>query len=516
MINLYGQEEEEEELRHRMGKRFKSITSKGKECLFNFFSDFSNWKEDETQQLVEAQVKLLRSLPIFPIYSSSSAVEFASITHQSYLAPTSADNKFLNETFFKVSSQNILLDNLGVKKLNDLEFYSLHVCPKLIKCSLEEIELSIGKFLEQFPKYLQEVDEDKKETWIKTFSTMSFMLNQQGDLARPIDLYDVGILSPSIQELLDDAMLPRKQVCASYANALSSLRLLGIKSELSPHGILEAAKRIEAQALGQGIKAKKRGMALLNFLDSEETLHGIFREISNDSIELLEDGEEYDHEKVVTLDSDSKECIYFNQLSSISWLPIETRKEIESDAALRPPTKIGSSSSLMLAAPKSSRLKANEWLRTAIMDIASSNIRSDLLNSYLGWNRPLPVDVLCVQLLSLSKMHSDHPKLSLYQQQLASIIPRMYAAITEEISSNTENKQIVTSMLSSQSIIWIGNTFLSSKQIAFEAPDNARPYLVCIFYDIIGTTNDNPHSHPQLSFNSRCVFLPIYYALKNC
>ena len=89
------------------------------------------------------------------------------------------------------------------------------------------------------------------------------------------------------------------------------------------------AKRTEAQALGQGTKAKKRGMTLLNFLDSEDALHGVFREISNDSIESLEDGEEHDHEKVVAVDSDSKEGVYFHQLSSTSWLPVETQKEIE-------------------------------------------------------------------------------------------------------------------------------------------------------------------------------------------
>ena len=495
MINLYGEGEEEEELRQRMKKRFKAITAEGKECFFSFFSDYSNWKDGNLAELDEAQAKLLRSLPIFPVYTSASSIEFSSITDKMYLPPTSADVKFLNESFFKVSKDIEILDNLGVKTLNDLEFYSSYVCPQLSNFSLEEIELSVGKFLEHFPKYLQEVGSEEKDVWVTKFSNMAFMLNQQDGMVRPADLYDPGILSPSIQEVLDEAMLPKKQLCTRYPNTLSSLRLLGIKSKLSPDGIIEAAKRIEAQKLGHGRKAKKRGMALLNFLDSDEVLNEIFREIgdndigidkikvqasTHESIELLEDDEkEEGSNNSFIYDSNSKVGMYFDQLVKIAWLPVENQKG--SDTTLRPPTKISSSSYVLLAAPESSRPKTDEWLCSASMDIVSSNIRSDLLIACLGWNHPISVNVLCTQLLSLSKAYSAHAKPSYYQQQLATTIPRLYASLTEQIKSNAENEELVTSMLSNQSepCVWVGNAFMSSKHIAFEAPENVRPYLVC-------------------------------------
>jgi hypothetical protein len=248
---------------------------------------------------------------------------------------------------------------------------------------------------------------------------------------RARDLYDPTELGTT--GILDGSMLPAKPFC--HIGALSSLRLLGLKTRLTASGVLESARSIETLArsdisthLDNHIEiVQKRALCLLGFLDKDETIQDLLDEQKEEddgsSCVSFEAAEETIEGQEVSLASEaSKDNWFLEELNSIAWLPVEQQRESGSTASL--PRKTHALSHAGIAAPNATRPKEDEWLCSSSMETLCTNLRSTTLTQCFGWQFPVPVAVIARQLLDLAQLHEENQKEQSFRAKLATVIPR--------------------------------------------------------------------------------------------
>jgi len=302
---------------------------------------------------------------------------------------------------------------------------------------------------------------------------------------KPKDLCDPD--SNELVNLLDDSMMPRIELIGP--RTLAGLQSLGLRSRLNCEGVLESARSIETSSasivncLGPAGKiVRKRSLALLQYLDSDDTMRELLNECRRrDQTDLIgEDVEPNEHKFSTSLNS--YEGRFIAELKEIAWLPIEMELKGDQTQECHPPKRTAVFK--CTASPIFSRPKSEEWLCSFSMEILSISVRSNYLLYFFGWNKNLPIIVIASQLLALSQLWNENENNS-YRQMLATIlaitVPRCYEILNNHMdTASIDDKEKLVIALQEKPWVWVGDQFVGTSQVAFDAPENARPYLFSI------------------------------------
>uniref|UniRef100_A0A7S2UD61 U-box domain-containing protein n=1 Tax=Attheya septentrionalis TaxID=420275 RepID=A0A7S2UD61_9STRA len=479
----------DEDLIRRVGLRCKFLSTKERDLLRGFLRD----PRHRDEAFDSESVRMLKALPIFRVYTrgDDKPVQCENLLTERFLPPTDFDPAFLDETFVHTTSQRDveLLELLGVRKIGLAAYFERWVCPRIIEgnVSPEVRDLAINKLLQQ-DLSSEMANNSNDVSWKEQLSEMQFIPNRNGDLVRARDLYDPTELGTT--GILDGSMLPAKPFC--HIGALSSLRLLGLKSRLTASGVLESARSIEALARSDTLThidnhiqiVQTRALCLLGFLDKDETIQELLDELEekdDDSrcVSFEEAEETIDGQELSLTSEESKNSWFLEELNAIAWLPVEQQRDSGSTAS--PPRKRHALSHVGIAAPNATRPKEDEWLCSSSMETLCTNLRSTTLTQCFGWQFPVPVAVIARQLLDLAQLHEENQKEQSFRAKLATVIPRCYEILNQHCESckDTDSNQ-VPEFLRGKPWIWVGSAFVSSDQVAFDCPETARPYLFCV------------------------------------
>jgi sacsin len=121
------------------------------------------------------------------------------------------------------------------------------------------------------------------------------------------------------------------------------------------------------------------------------------------------------------------------------------------------------------------------WLVSSTMRILDGECCSSHVQRKLGWLERPNVGVLAAQLIELSKAYScaksesDSNMKEILDAVLQREIPTLYSLMQEFLG--TEDLEILQSLLDGIQWVWIGDSFVSSKELAFDSPAKFQPYL---------------------------------------
>ena len=321
---------------------------------------------------------------------------------------------------------------------------------------------------------------------LNSFAAKAIVPNRRGDVSKANDLYDPQ--EASLVQLVDAAMLPSEEFC--LGGMLQSLRALGMRTVLSLDGVLESARRIEFEAKNLSIEEvpdivavdliRKRAFALLNFLDDESAMTEFLK---NDQVANNDDvSYEQDSREIEISVSTETSCV-IDELNDISWLPVEPYRDYstsESDS-FHPPRRYHKLSKVGFSTPRSTRPKSDEWLVSRSMDFLSTNLRTSVLANFFYWNKPPSIEVLARQLIALAEQSETLINSQGYKQTLSTVTSRIYESLDSNFSeSSSEQQEKALMILHEMPWIWVGDKFISTEQVAFDAPDNAKPYLYSV------------------------------------
>ena len=201
-----------------------------------------------------------------------------------------------------------------------------------------------------------------------------FVPNDRGELFTPSELYDPSV--HTLHDLLDDACFPAGRL--TMASSLATLRQLGLRSEMTPAGLLSSVQSVVRDAdEGNHAAAKTRAISLTRALRSM-----VHDEGSNKALNTV-----------------------LNRMKNMQWMPIQ-----QTSTCLFPlPWK--ADGSLSLAKPIDCRPKNDAWLCSASYFIVDDQVPIDLsascpiVASCFGWTTALPMNVLARQLRDIASVH---------------------------------------------------------------------------------------------------------------
>lgn len=475
---------DENELRKRIYLRFKNITDDKKVDLRKYFQSQRNMVSSPPGSDV---VKFIRLMPIFPTYLQMNSdlnersTELMDLAVKRYLPPSCADRTLLDCTFLNASSRSdheFLID-LGVTTMESIVFYESYLIPLIMSEDISDSlrTAAVSNLLMNITNTSRE--HDNPSEWLERISNYSFMPNQCNELMKPRDLYDPE--SNDLANLLDDSMMPSEQF-TGYGT-LSCLRSLGLRTRLTCDGVLDCARNIESVASHEqdfsglaGKNLRKRSLALLQYLDNDETMEELLRECTlKDNQDNNNQGSE-SSPKALVLRLDSHEGRFISELNEIKWLPVQIEKDENQNQDCLPPRR--DSFYKCVSSPKTTRPKSEEWLCSWKMEILSINLRSKYLFESFGWDKTLTITVLASQLLALSNSWETSTSTQAFRQVLATVIPRCYELLHSHLDpASLEERDKMLTALQNEAWVWVGDRFVTSSQVAFDAPENARPYL---------------------------------------
>jgi len=459
----------------RMAARFHYLNKSEKIKLRGFIRD------SDDIDLQNDEIDTLRSLPIFEVFDSGKKQRFSHLSVDSFLPPSCADLNHLDSRFVKATSRKdvAFLERIGVTTMNPREYYSVYLCSSLAQNLIDEANRTVA-----VTKLLQDTytfaEEDGGEALLDRMSIVAFVPNSHGSLVKPTDLYDPQ--ESGLIDLVDDSMLPASEL--RHTGVLQSLRAMGMKTKLSSDGIIESARKIEYEAKNLSIQedlvedkvhaVRKRATALLNFLDDENNIMKFLSEarVENNTIESgnIENGE-----IELTMNQDLGDMT--QELNSICWLPVE-RSPIGGRSEARPPKRDHQLSAVGISSPNASRPKSDEWICSSSSDILPFPIKSDTLIKLFKWNLPPKTSSVASQLIALAHLYDELQESQTLRQHLASVTSQIYEILNSGIeSSNMDEKEQVLILLQDAPWIWVGDNFVRTAQVAFNAPDNAKPFL---------------------------------------
>ena len=479
MVNSFPGQVADSDIVDRMKARFKYIDDAEIKVLRNFLRDSIE------SDLSPEEIMMLRTLPIFEVFHLGNKTSSSNLVGNAVLPPSCADKAHLDERFVRAGSRRDadFFAQIGVSTMSPQEYYVSYV-PNILSGRTLDVEKSSSLIIKMLQDTLRLSEEEGGEEFIRNLTVIKFVPNARNEFVRADELYDPQ--EAGLVYLVDESMLPATQL--RNASVLQSLRLLGMSSKLTGEGILESARQIELQAknltLGENIAdtdiaaLRQRAVALLNFLDDDDTITELLSWSQSDSGlaatgSISEgEGEEIEIESIATNNSNS----IVDELSSISWLPVERPSQSPSD--LDPPRRTHQLSIIGISSPKLTRTKVDEWLCSSSMDILSSNIKSDALLNLFKWNISPSVHVVSSQLIALSRLSQTNHESHMFQQQCSKVSSQIYEILDNHIDGlETDEKQRVLSVFQESAWIWVGDGFVKTSQVAFNAPEHAKPFL---------------------------------------
>ena len=472
MVNSFPSEMSNDDIVHRMNARFKYIGNSDRRKLRNFLRDSVD------NDLRNDEIRMLRALPLFEVFDLEHQSVFSHVGDECCLPPSCADRSHLDRRFVKAASRkdSDFFSRIEIATMSPQDYYANYVTSLLSKGALDA-ESNSNLIIKMLSDTLRLSEEENGQDYISRLTTLRFIPNSKGQLVRANELYDPQ--EAGLAQLVDESMLPSKHLRTGAL--LQSLRVLGMSSNLSIDGILESARQIELQskklllrepsiAEGDVDVIRKRATALLNFLDDDVTVKKFLAEsVEYSNLQTDESGTE------LLISDGGHDCI--KELCSIAWLPVERTIETK-PAGIHPPRRNHYLSFVGISSPDMTRGKADEWICSGSLDILSTNIKSEALIEIFKWNQAPSIDAVASQLVFLSEMKFNASDAHAYKQQTSKVTSQIYEILDKYLSESEEDEMLeVLGLFQEESWIWVGDRFVTPSQVAFNAPENAKPYL---------------------------------------
>lgn len=295
---------------------------------------------------------------------------------------------------------------------------------------------------------------------------------------------------PELQTLLNkDTFFPSGDFAAD--TVLDILVELGLRRSLGLVGLLDSARSVAMTSTLNPSEAVHRAKALLTHLDDLQIAsESHVNKTQADSLGSSEResglgvSPEQGNSLAQVAVQDEAESKFWLELINISWCPVLTsapNDKIPWHQVLNP-----------IAAPKLVRPRSQMWFVSATMFILDGECQSGSLAAKLGWEQHPNVDVLAAQLIETSNQYAQWQKkftneLEALQEFNAvvskEIIPSIYKALQEMIGK--QDLTIVQDMLAGVPWVWVGEGFVSPKQLAFDSPAHFHPYLHIVPTEIV-------------------------------
>ncbi len=478
LMNSISDTSSDSERNKRMAAKFHYLSKTEKIKFRSFLRDSDNLDLSEDEQAT------VRSLPIFEVFAMNRGEEISQLPINSCLPPSCAERKHLDSRFVKATSRKDIsfLEALGIKTMDPVDYYGSYLCESLAlnQIGKENRSFAVMKLLQDVPA----LSEDRGgEELIAKLSRVAFVPNAKGDMVQPCELYDP--LEPGLVDLVDGRMLPAKDL--RHGGSLQTLRTLGMKTKLSSEGILESARSIEYEAKNLSTETsadevkiaaiRKRAVSLLNFLDDDNTVETFVSDIT-DLKPTPSQGSDTGEVELSYLETAGA---IVDELNSISWLPVERSDVVSTINEPRPPRRLHQLSKIGIASPQCTRPKADEWICSKSADILSTTLKSEALKKLFEWDQPPQMSHVGSQLVALSTLCDNHKDSQPLRQHLATVTSQMYEILDSSISSApTEENEQLSILFENNPWIWVGDKFVSTAQVALNAPDNAKPFLYTI------------------------------------
>lgn len=477
--------------------RFKHLSGTDRKKIFEFLRDTFE------ESLTVEENSMLKALPIFEVFSINGESTFCNLSDHLILPPSCAERNHLDSRFIKAIKRKDFefISKIGIQTMSARAYYTTYV-PVI----LQRDDMGIDDKLSIVSSALQNILEmsgvDNNEDFVQAMSDTKFVLNGCNLLLRPNELYDPN--EAGILQLVDESMLPNNKL--RQVTSLQTLRMLGMRSRLSLDGVLESAKQIELQAKNISFELgsleaetissiKNRSRALFNFLDNDDVIEKFLSE-------SIVDEESQSHATVLDNEITPSEntCSDIQSLLSIAWLSVESPVN-NSTTVLYPPRRHHGLNLVGISSPEITRPHSDAWICSYSRDILSCNMKSEQLSRLFGWDKSPPISVVARQLVALSKMgpHDDEAARRQKQSQASS---QIYAILDAEWNeSDTMERDETLNILKEEAWIWVGDKFVKTSQVAFEAPEHARPFLYSVPDQMLCYGNLLKHSGVRENFS---------------
>jgi len=510
LINSISSELTGDEIIKSMSARFQYLSDTDRSKVSNFLRDtFEGYLSVE-------ELTILKALPIFEAFSINGECIFCHLSDSLFLPPSCAERKHLDSTFIKATTRKDFefLSKIGMQTMSPRAYYTMYT-PSFLRRDDVSIDTKLSLVSSALHNILDLSEDGNHDEFIVSMGDIQFVLNNRNFLMRPVELYDpheAGIL-----KLVDDSMIPNKSL--HHATTLQSLRLLGMRSRLSIDGVLESARQIEMQAKNIALELgpleaesflsiRNRSMALFNFLDNDDVIENFVNESSTfEESQLDETAQEND------IASQKQNRSDIRSLLSIAWLPVENPSDIPPNTPC-PPRQQNNLNSIGVSSPGMTRPNSDAWICSYSRDILSCNIKSEHLSRLFSWDEPPSILVVARQLVALSKMevHCDE---ATYRQRFAQASSQIYAILDANLDdTDTMDSDETFNVLREESWIWVGDKFVTASQVAFEAPENARPFLYSVPDQMLCYENLLKHSCIRKKFSGE-DFVNLLSSLKS-
>lgn len=305
-------------------------------------------------------------------------------------------------------------------------------------------------------------------------------------------LYDPRV--PELKAMLhQEAFFPSDKF--SDPETLEILVKLGLKQVLNFTGLLDSAKSI-SMLQNSGVSEAMSARHLLACLDTVALKLSCMEEMSNleESRSAMEsqcsvsnEGEEnirdcgeslFDNSVdidlfLANLTNDIPEEKFWSDLKCISWCPVLLQPPIEGLPWL--------ASGQSIATPVTVRPKSQMWLASSKMHILDGDSCSQL-QCKLGWRDQLDLEILSSQLIELSNSYTLLKGNSCNKQDFDSELQQQILSLYSQLQGyiSTDKLNFLRSVLDGVRWVWIGDDFVQSTALSFDAPVKYSPYLYAV------------------------------------
>ncbi|KAG0589167.1 hypothetical protein KC19_1G000400 [Ceratodon purpureus] len=437
-------------------------------------------------EMEKVHTDVLRSLPIFESFSISGRKFVDLPQDKRWFPPDGVSEELFGSSFIRAESpkeEDVLGRYLGVTKLNRASFYCNHLFSNMAQIPMAVATRAMLAAIQDFQGLVRE-----DPGVVKVLSSLPFVLTARGTLEPPERLYDPRV--PELQTLLNqDVFFPSGDFAAD--TVLDILVELGLRRSLGHVGLLDSARSVAMTSTLNPSEAVHRAKALLTHLDdlqiaSESRVNETHADSLNSSEREsgLGVSPKEGNSLAQVAAQDEAESKFWLELTNISWCPVLTSAPndmIPWHQVLNP-----------IAAPKLVRPRSQMWFVSATMFILDGECQSASLATKLGWEQHLNVSVLAAQLSETSKHYAQWQEkftkeLEVLQEFNAvvskEVIPSIYKALQESIGK--QDLTIVQDMLAGVPWVWVGEGFVSPKQLAFDSPAHFHPYLHIVPTEIV-------------------------------
>ncbi|XP_010547716.1 PREDICTED: sacsin isoform X2 [Tarenaya hassleriana] len=434
-------------------------------------------------QMNEIHFETIKHLPVFESYRNRNLVSLNRPVK--WLKPDGIRDDLLDDDFVRLDSEKervIFKRYLNIVEPSRTEFYKACVLNRM------------SEFLSQ-PDALLTILHDlndlvAEDVSIKlALSSTPFVLASNGLWQQPSRLYDPRI--PGLQKLLHrEVYFPSETF--SEPGILDALVGLGLRTSLDSFGYLDAARTVsilhdsgdlEALNYGRRLVLHIESLSLKRALETCEENHDepqnvmlCITDVDSGSSDRVNDSE-YDMVSGCLgriLFTDQSEDDFWCQLRSIPWCPIRPDPPLQGIPWLK--------STNLVASPDRVRPKSQMFMVSATMHVLDGECRSSYLHQKLGWTGCLNIDILCNQLVELSKSYKQQKSCSSvspdFETMLQIQIPLLYTNLQERIRTN--DFPALRSALNGIPWVWIGDDFVSSGVLAFDSPVKFTPYFYVV------------------------------------